>query len=134
MIGAISLNPLFRKTNFKYWDSPAFNIDSFDVDVVVNNKFFRYTFVISLVEILYLATTQWQVIVLQGGIGSLKISMFELVFHNNSLLYFLYQAVCFPVFYLVLVIESILILQRKKKMGGNNYICSVHNCLLLCGW
>lgn len=114
MLGVISLNSLFPKTDFKYWNSPAFNINSFDVNTVINNKFFRYTFIISFVEILYLATTQWQVIVLQGSIGSLKVNMFELVFHGNSVLYFIYQAVCFPVFYLVLVIESILILQQKK--------------------
>ena len=115
VLGALSLNSLFRRTSFKKWNSSDLSYNIFDVEFITQCRLFKYTFLISFAEILYLAITQWQVIVLQGSIGSLKVSMFELVFHNNSILYFIYQAIGFPVFHLVMVLESILILQNKKN-------------------
>jgi len=63
-------------------------------------RFVQFSFFASFLLVAYLASTQWQVILLQGALGNLKLDFFELVFNNNSALYLLYQVLAFPIFHL----------------------------------
>lgn len=79
------------------------------------NYLFWSVFFIAFGTILYMAVTQWKVILFQGGLGNLKLDFFELVFNNNSALYFFYQMVIFPLFHLSSIMFAYLMLNGGKK-------------------
>lgn len=84
------------------------------INALIHSKFYKFSFLVSFLLVAYLASTQWQVILLQGAIGNLKLDLFELVFNNNSALYFLYQVLAFPIFHLSAVLFSYNVIK-----GGN---------------
>ncbi len=73
-------------------------------------KFIRITFLGCLILLCYLAITQWRLIMLQGGMGNLKLDFFELIFDNNSGLFFIYQAIVIPLFYISCMVFACMIL------------------------
>lgn len=86
------------------------------VSSILRKKWFRFLYAISLGFIAYLASTQWQVILFQGAIGSLKLNVFELVFGNSSALYFLYQVIMFPMFHLSCILFAYLVLNKGPRV------------------
>ncbi len=84
------------------------------IEDIFHFKFFQVTFFVSLIMVGYLASTQWQVILLQGAMGNIKLDFFELVFNNNSALFLLYQMLAFPMFHL-----SVILLSYNVIRGGN---------------
>lgn len=100
----------------------AFNIHGFtkvksndnfsSVHLLFNNRLLKFVYLLSFGILFYLATTQWKLIVLQGALGSLKLDFFELVFNNNSILYFSYQTFIFPLFHFSCFLLAFLILDK----------------------
>lgn len=86
------------------------------IDKLCNLRKIKYTFYLCLGIIIYLAVTQWQLIILQAGLGNLKLDFFELVFDNNHLLFFIYQVLMCPLFYLTSVLLSYLIIEKKWSL------------------
>lgn len=80
--------------------------------LLLNSKLLRFVYLLSFGLLVYLAVTQWKLIVLQGALGSLKLDFFELVFNNNSILYFSYQAFIFPLFHFSCFLLAYLILDK----------------------
>lgn len=85
------------------------------LDFLGNNYLFWIIFFIAFGTILHMALSQWQLILLQGGMGNLKLDFFELVFNNNSALYFFYQMVIFPLFHLSSIMFAYLLLNKGNK-------------------
>ena len=79
------------------------------------NYLFWGVFFMAFGTILYMAITQWRLILFQGGLGNLKLDFFELVFNNNSALYFFYQIVIFPLFHLSSILFAYLLLNKGDK-------------------
>lgn len=67
--------------------------------ILLNNWRFLLVYIGGIALISFLALSQWQLIVMQEGMGNLKVDFFELVFNNNSILYFLYQSLLVPLFF-----------------------------------
>lgn len=82
---------------------------------LLNSRLFWVVYIVSMALVLYLFFTQWQLILLQGTIGSLKVDMFELLFNNNSALYFIYQVLAFPTFFLSSVLFPYLLINQGNK-------------------
>lgn len=81
----------------------------------LNNKYFKILFFICFAVLFSLAFTQWRLILFQQGLGRLKVDMFELIFENNSALYFFYQAILFPLFHLSCILCGFLFLTKGSK-------------------
>lgn len=82
----------------------------------LDNKLFDVIFLLSFTLLLYLASTQWRLLLLQGGAGNLKLDFFELIFNGNSVTYAFYQFVVFPFFHFCCILFPILILHKGNKM------------------
>ena len=81
------------------------NIDLLDeIKRLSKIKFIRFIFLVCLIFLCSLAVTQWTLITLQGGMGNLKLDFFELIFNNNSGLYFIYQSLIIPMFYILCMV------------------------------
>lgn len=85
------------------------------VVLLLKNRLFWVIYIVSMALVLYLSFTQWQLIMLQGAIGNLKVDIFELLFNNNSALYFIYQVLAFPTFFLSVVLFSYLLINKGEK-------------------
>ena len=81
----------------------------------LKRKRFKILFFICFAILFSLASTQWRLILFQQGLGSLKVDMFELIFENNSTLYFFYQAILFPLFHLSCILCGFLFLTKGSK-------------------
>ena len=110
MIGYISYNPKQNNSIIGQTDI------SKNIERVCNNKRIRFIFLGSLGAIAYLAISQWQLIILQAGLGNLKLDFFELVFNNNHILFFVYQVLLSPLFFLCCVLLAYQILEKKWNL------------------
>lgn len=86
-----------------------------DVDYILKNRYIWIIFLICLYLIIDTARRQWAVILLQGGLGNLKLDVFDLVFSNNHILYLVYQVIMFPIFHICCAVLSFLILNYRGK-------------------
>lgn len=71
-----------------------------EINSISNIRLIRIIFLTCLVLLCSLALTQWRLISFQGGMGNLKLEFFELIFNSNSGLFFLYQAIIIPLFFI----------------------------------
>lgn len=71
-----------------------------EIKWIYSIKLVRITYLLSLGLLCSLTVTQWSLISTQGGMGNLKLDFFELVFNNNSGLFFLYQSLIVPLYYI----------------------------------
>lgn len=74
---------------------------------------FKIFFLFNFLFIGILAVAQWKLIEMQGGMGNLKLDLFELIFNNNSILYFIYQALSIPLFYILSMIVTFSLISGK---------------------
>lgn len=84
-----------------------------NIQLLFRKKWIIILFGLSTFTLFSLAATQYALIAMQGGMGNLKIDIFELVFENNSILYFYYQAILVPLFYFCVVILAFLVVNGK---------------------
>tara|TARA_R110001592_G_scaffold228395_4_gene484943 strand:+ start:310 stop:1647 length:1338 start_codon:yes stop_codon:yes gene_type:complete len=91
------------------------NLGLIDVGSFYKNKKFKAILLVSFSVLSYLAITQYKIILLQNGLGRLKLDFFDLVFNNNSYLYFLYQFFISPFFHVILALQAYLVFQGKDK-------------------
>lgn len=88
-------------------------IGELSYDWMLKSKVVKICFICSFLLLAYLAITQWRVVLFLGGAGPLKINFFELVFNNNSVLFFIYKVIASPFFFLSLILASIMIIEKK---------------------
>ena len=89
--------------------------NTISVSFLNKNYLFWAIFFIALGTILHMALSQWRLILIQGGMGNLKLDFFDLVFNGNSALYFFYQMVIFPLFHLSSIMFAYLLLNKGNK-------------------
>lgn len=106
---------LVNQKKYKFCMHPM-GLYSFEnkLNIILKNKIFWILFFLSFGVIAFLAVTQWRLILVQGGAGNLKIDTFELLFNNNSILFFIYQIIVFPFFYLSCILLVTLLLEKGK--------------------
>lgn len=86
---------------------------NFDVDLFIKRPLFRGVFILCFAIILYLLKNQWSVLILLGSLSNVKVDMFELLFENNSALFFIYQVLVFPVFHISCALLSYSIVNKR---------------------
>lgn len=121
LMGYLTYKPQRIKKYFK------FSHLEHDLDLICENKLLMLIFVVSFGVMIYLASTQWKLILFQSGMGNLKLDFFELVFNNNHLLFFLYQSLISPIFYICCLLLCYMILLQK----WNRYLLFVGLYVLL---
>lgn len=85
------------------------------LEAILRLKRFWVLYLFSLGLIAYLAMTQWTLILIQGGAGDLKLDMFELLFNNNSIMYFAYRVIVFPMFYFCTAALPLALLNKGNR-------------------
>ena len=91
---------------------------SYQFETLMSSNKLRIAVIISYAIMIYLSVIQFFIILAQGALLSLKVDFFEMVFDNNSILYFFYQCLAFPVFYLSSIVFSYVYINRgfSKKL------------------
>lgn len=112
--GSFFLGYAINRTYVKKYPSRVSNKQNL-LTFLNKNYLFWAIFFIAFGTTLYMAIIQWKLILLQGGLGKLKLDFFELIFNNNSALYFFYQIVIFPLFHLSSIMFSYLLLNNGNK-------------------
>lgn len=77
------------------------------IEDLFNKRIFLVLYFIGLVFIGSLGVVQWKLVEMQGGMGNLKIDFFELIFNRNSTLFFIYQILLVPMFYILSMITAV---------------------------
>lgn len=120
-IGYISMR---KRHGYDFTIDPGSMLDS-----LLSSKVLWMIYVVSLLLMLSLAVTQWVLIRAQGAMWNLKVDAFEVLFGNNSLLYFVYQCIAFPMFYLCVVLFSYSFI--NKGVSKKSLLCLFY-ALIFC--
>lgn len=86
------------------------------IEHFLSNKKFVIIYLLALGTLISLASTQWLMIAVLGGMGNLKLDVFEIVFGGNSALYFFYMVLLVPLFHLSSVTLALLIFNNKFNL------------------
>lgn len=86
------------------------------LNILYSSKVVKIIYFIGFIIILSLAVAQWKIISLQGGMGNLKLDFFELIFNRDSRLFFIYQVLLVPMFYILCMIVSFSLLNGNFNL------------------
>lgn len=112
LIGSFSFVIGYAFTRQKKHQNIKINLIS-EIDTLSTSTIFKTYFAFNFLFMGSLAVAQWKLIEMQGGMGNLKLDLFELIFNNNSILYFIYQAMSIPLFYILSMIVTFSLINGK---------------------
>lgn len=108
LIGYLSIKNKFFKLD-------VHNIRQIDIVSFCKSKIFIYVFIACFITMVYYFIKQLQIILIQNGLGNLKLDIFQMVFGGNNLMYNFYECIVSPMFHIVCLLLAYLLFNYRNN-------------------